>query len=254
MPQPDALLVVRDVLDLVRDRPAVDLAQLGQNVGEGLALDADAQHRGRDALLKLRGQRRLEQLGLERGVADGLGAERIEVCRKVAVRPDRLDQRHRRGDAPDEQVVGFRWRSRRRFDRSRLRLRCRSWFGRRLHLSGSTVRLERLDEPGEAGQRLHDRRVAALEERPPLLGHRLGILEVLLEKRLGVARIQPIDVAHAHLRFVLPPPLPPGAASVSRSDGLSGRRSPCRRATPRSRRPLPPPPAAGDARAPAPPR
>ena len=53
LPEPDSLLVVRDVLDLVGDRPAVDLAQLRQDVGEGLALDADAKHGSRNLLLEL---------------------------------------------------------------------------------------------------------------------------------------------------------------------------------------------------------
>ena len=106
MPEPDALLVVRDVLDLVRDRPAVDLAELRQDVGERLALDADAQHRGGNAGLELRRQRRLEQLRLERRVADGIRAEWIEVRGQMPVRADGLDQRHRRGDASDQQVVG----------------------------------------------------------------------------------------------------------------------------------------------------
>ncbi len=35
--QPDALLVVRDVLDLVGDRAGVDPAEVGQGVGEGVA-------------------------------------------------------------------------------------------------------------------------------------------------------------------------------------------------------------------------
>ena len=46
--------MVGDVLDLVGDRPAVDLAQLGQDVGEALAVDTDSQHGGGDLLLELR--------------------------------------------------------------------------------------------------------------------------------------------------------------------------------------------------------
>ena len=101
MAEPDALLVVRDVLDLIGDRPAVDLPELRQDFGERLALDPDAQHRGRNAGLELRRQRRLEQLRLERRVADGIRAEWIEVRGQMPVRADRLDQRHRRGDASD---------------------------------------------------------------------------------------------------------------------------------------------------------
>ena len=47
--QPDALLVVRDVLDLVGDRAGVGLAQVRERVGEGLAGHGHAQHRRRDA-------------------------------------------------------------------------------------------------------------------------------------------------------------------------------------------------------------
>ena len=236
MAEPDAFLVVRDVLDLIRDRPAVDLAELRQDVGERLALDPDAQHRCRNAGLELRRQRRLEQLSLERRVADGIRAERIEVRGQMPVHADRLDQRHRRGDASDQQVVSNGLRGRRRNCRDLHRLLRRSRFWRRFRLSGSTVLLQVLDQPGEAGQRVHDRRVAALEQRPPLLRHRLGILEVLLEERLGIAHVQPVDITHAHLRFVLPPPLPPGAASVRRSGCSSEPRTPFRSATQRSRR------------------
>src|SRR4029450_6254175 len=77
MPQPHTLLVVRDVLDLVRDRSAIDLAQLREDVGERLSVDADTEHWRGDPGLELRCQRRLEQLRLERGVAGGLRAERI---------------------------------------------------------------------------------------------------------------------------------------------------------------------------------
>ena len=53
-PQPRTLGVVGDVLDLVGDRPAVDLAQAREHVREGLALDVDAEDRGRDQPLDLR--------------------------------------------------------------------------------------------------------------------------------------------------------------------------------------------------------
>ena len=43
--------------------------------------------------------------GFERRVADGLRAEWIEVRGEMAVGADRLDQRHRRSDASDQQVV-----------------------------------------------------------------------------------------------------------------------------------------------------
>src|SRR5262249_34205854 len=55
---------------------------------------------------------------------------------------------------------------------------------------------QRLDEPGEAGQLVHDGHIAALEKCAPLGRHRLGILEVLVEKQPGVAGVQTVDVLH----------------------------------------------------------
>ena len=71
-PQPDALLVVGDVLDLVRDRAAVGLAELRQDVCERLAREVDAEVAGRDPRLQLGRQLRLETARLERRVADGV--------------------------------------------------------------------------------------------------------------------------------------------------------------------------------------
>ena len=64
-----------------------------------------AQQPGRDARLQLRRELRLHALGLERGIAGRLGAERVEPGREMAVRPVRLDERHRRGDAAEQLVV-----------------------------------------------------------------------------------------------------------------------------------------------------
>src|SRR6476646_8007673 len=50
-PQPDALLVVGDVLDLVGAGAAVDLAQLRKDVGERLTRDVDSENVGRDQSL-----------------------------------------------------------------------------------------------------------------------------------------------------------------------------------------------------------
>ena len=114
LPQPDALLVVGDVLDLVGDRPAVGLAQRGQGVRERLARDVQAQVPRRDPRLELRRERRLEALWLERGVADRLRAEGVELRGEVAVHAVRLDERHGCGDAAEEHVVRGLGRSRRR--------------------------------------------------------------------------------------------------------------------------------------------
>ena len=108
LPQPDALLVVGEVLDLVGDRPAVGLGEPRQHVGERLAGDGDAQDGGGDARLQLGRQLRLEAQRLERGIADRLGAERVEPRREVAVGAVRLDERHRGGDAAEELRVGRR--------------------------------------------------------------------------------------------------------------------------------------------------
>ncbi len=100
LPQPDALLVVRDVLDLVGHRSAVGLAQVREDLGERVTGDVDAQDRGRDLLHDLRGE--AEALRLEGGIPDGLGAERVEMRGEMAVRPERLDERRAGGDGGEE--------------------------------------------------------------------------------------------------------------------------------------------------------
>ena len=200
--------MVRDVLDLVRDRPAVDLAQLRQDVGEGLALDADAKHGRRNQLLELRRQLRDEELRLERRVADRLGAERVEVRRQVAVRPVGLDQGDGGRDALEKRLVGLgpdgRLGRRRRGRGLGRRLGLGRRRRRRLHLDlggrrrGAVFLLQRLEQAGQARERLDERGIPALEERSPLLGDRLGVLQVLLEQRLGIAHVQSVDISHAH--------------------------------------------------------
>jgi len=125
LPQPDALLVVRDVLDLVRDRAGVRLEQPRQRLCQRLTLDMQAEERGGDARLQLRRQLRDQALGLESRVAGRLGTERVEPRREMAVHPDRLDESHRRGDAAEELLVLLRDRgSRRRRRRRRDNPRC----------------------------------------------------------------------------------------------------------------------------------
>jgi hypothetical protein len=58
--------------------------------------------------------------------------------------------------------------------------------------------LERLQQAEQAGMRLDELAVAALEERAPLGRDRVGILEVVLEQQPGVAGVEPVDVVHAH--------------------------------------------------------
>ena len=89
--QPDPLAVRGDVLDLVGDRAAVGLAQVRERLGQRRAGNVHAQ----DA----RGNRRhqlgcqAERLGVERGIALGLGAERVDAGGEVAVGAERLQQR-----------------------------------------------------------------------------------------------------------------------------------------------------------------
>ena len=95
LPQPDPLLVGRDVLDLVGHRAAVGGLEMGQRLGQRPARHRDPQHLGGDRRHDLR--REAERAGVERRVADRRRAERIELGGQVAVHAERLDQRHRRG-------------------------------------------------------------------------------------------------------------------------------------------------------------
>ncbi len=95
LPQPDALLVRRDVLDLVRHRAAVGRLEVGQRLGEGPAGHRDAEHLGGDGRHHL--GREAERAGVERRVADRRRAERIQLRGQVAVHAERLHQRHRGG-------------------------------------------------------------------------------------------------------------------------------------------------------------
>ena len=103
--QPHALLVVRDVLDLVGHRPAVGRAELREDFEERVALAVETEEPRRDARLELRRQLRDQPVGIERGIAGRRGAERIEVRGEVAVHPVRLDERHRGGDSAEELLV-----------------------------------------------------------------------------------------------------------------------------------------------------
>ena len=105
LPEPDALGVVGEVLDLVGDRAAVDLAQGGQRLPQRLAGDVDAEQLGGDARLQLRRERRDQPRLVEGGVAERLRPERVEPRREVPVHPVRLDERHRGGDAAEERLV-----------------------------------------------------------------------------------------------------------------------------------------------------
>jgi hypothetical protein len=96
--------VVGDVLDLIRHRPAVGLAQPGKRIRESLAGDVEAQDLGRDLALELFRERRLEPLGIEGRIAAGLAPERIEAGGQMTVHAVCLDERHRRRDGSEEPV------------------------------------------------------------------------------------------------------------------------------------------------------
>ena len=100
--QPDALGVVRDVLDLVGARSHVHLAQPRKRLEQRVAGDVEPQQARWDPRLEL-GRERGDEPGLvERGVAHRLRAERIEPRSEMAVHAVRLDERHRRGDGAEE--------------------------------------------------------------------------------------------------------------------------------------------------------
>ena len=206
--QPDAELVLGDVLDLVGDRPAVGLAQARERVGERLGRDIEAEQVRRDLGLELGRQLGDQALGIERGVADGLGAERVEMRGEVAVHAVRLDERHCGGDAAQEQLV----RGRGRLRRAPVRARAFARAVRDGSASVPAVRAQPFEQPREARQLAEQLGLAALEERTPLRGDRLGILEVLLEDRGRVARVQAIDFRHRYL-FCSREPIPAGASA-----------------------------------------
>jgi hypothetical protein len=108
--QPDPLSVVGDVLDLVRDRPRVDLAQARQRVEQGLTGHREPEEASGDARLQLRGQRRDEACLVERRVPHRLRAQRVETRVQVAVHPVCLHERHRSSNPGEKLLVGRRRR------------------------------------------------------------------------------------------------------------------------------------------------
>ena len=77
--QPEPLAMAREVLDLVRDRPGVGLAQARQRVGERLARDEEVEGGRGDALERIL----LEAVvgRVERGIADRVAPERVANVR-----------------------------------------------------------------------------------------------------------------------------------------------------------------------------
>jgi hypothetical protein len=124
-----------------------------------------------------------QQLGLQRRVADGLGAERVEVGSQVAVRAVGLDQGRRGGDCPKQRLVRLSAGGRLRLagglglglgfglgfgrgHRLGRRLRRRSFRRRRRDRHGlcgglgscgwRAVLLQRLEQASETGERLDE--------------------------------------------------------------------------------------------------
>ena len=112
--QPHPLAMGGDVLDLIRDRAAVGLAQVRQRVGQGRPRHVHVQDLRGDLRRDL--GRQAEPLGVEAGVALGLGAERVQARREVTVAAEAREQRAGGLNRLQELLVG---------DRARGLLRCR---------------------------------------------------------------------------------------------------------------------------------
>ena len=212
LPQPDPLRMVRDVLDLVRARARVDLAEARQCVEEGLAGHGEPQQAGRDPALQLGRERRHEPRLVECRVTGRLGAERIEPRREVPMRAVRLDERHRRRDRSRQaRVLRGRRGSRRETRVLRRRSRCQRHLGRRGRLRGGRGRgrrrLGRLRGLGcgwaDRGSVRVRRRLglavsSCLEDLPPLVRDTRGTLREVLEELGDVGGVRPGDVVCGH--------------------------------------------------------
>ena len=200
LPKPDALGVVGQVLDLVGDRAAVDVAQRRQRLEQRLARDVDAEQLRRDPRLELRRQRRDQPCLVEGGIAERLGAERVEPRGEVAVHPVRLDERHRGGDGAEQRLVDRRARG-----------VARSGAGGASGLgaavgAGGRGRRRRVPLPRSSVSSSRSRPgCAATSSLSPLSkssrhssGTASGILEVVLEQEPGVAGVQSVDVVRTH--------------------------------------------------------
>ena len=106
LPQPDPLLVVGDVLQLVGDRARVGVAQAREGVGEGVARHRHAEHRRRDAAHQFVGE--ADRGRVERGIAERGRAQRVEPGGQVAVHAVRLDHRRRRLHGLQQRGIGHR--------------------------------------------------------------------------------------------------------------------------------------------------
>ena len=105
LPEPDALGVVGDVLDLVGDRARVDGAEERERLEQRVPFDVETEQGGRDARLQLGRQGRDEAGLVERRVAHRLGAERVEPGCQVPVHAVGLDEGHGSCDAAEQVLV-----------------------------------------------------------------------------------------------------------------------------------------------------
>ena len=185
LPEPDALRVVGDVLDLVGDRPRVDLAQAGERLEQRLPGDREPEQPRGDPRLELRGQRRMQARLVERRVAHRLRPERIEARREVAVHAIGLDQRHRSRDPAEELGV----------DRRRRRLGGPGRLGTERDGCGwrCDLRVRRRDRRRPA---------VALEDPAPLVGDACGRVEVVRVQLRDVGGVQPALLGPGHVPFV----------------------------------------------------
>ena len=195
--QPDALLVVGDVLDLVRDRPACTSRagaaarrrasrprRAGGAATPGCAPAAPASASGSGARARARG-RRAARSRAGRGAPRGGRACGYALTSAIAAATPPSSSLSGAGSAARARSGRGRWRAaaaRRAAPRGRLRRRPRARAGARgrAALAGAA-------------------RGLALEEVAPLLGHGAGIVEVLLEEQRGVPGVQPVDVGTFHV-------------------------------------------------------
>ena len=105
LPEPDALGMVGDVLDLVGDRARVDGAEERERLEQRVPFDVETEQGGRDARLQLGRQGRDESGLVERRVTHRLRAERVEPRCQVPVHAVRLDEGHGRCDTAEQVLV-----------------------------------------------------------------------------------------------------------------------------------------------------
>ena len=125
----------------------------------------------------------IEALGLERGVAERLRAERVEARREVAVHAERLDERHRGGDAAEQLAVDRLPAQAPRPARARAAPAVRPC---RVPVAAVAAAARAAARGPAALRRAVSGR--ALEQVAPLRRDGVGVVEVLLEEQRGVAR------------------------------------------------------------------